>query len=59
MLDPAASKAIATSLQNAYSDDIVSAYVTRLETDFGVTLNQNAINQIVGGGTGYSGDTNN
>jgi peptidyl-prolyl cis-trans isomerase D len=59
MLDPAASQAIATSLQNAYSDDIVSAYVTRLENDFGVTLNQNAINQIVGGGTGYSGDTNN
>jgi peptidyl-prolyl cis-trans isomerase D len=58
-LDPAsaAGKAIATSLQNSYSDDIVGAYVTRLETDFGVTLNQTAINQIFGGGTGYPTNT--
>ncbi len=56
MLDADASKAIATSLQNSYADDIVGAYVTRLENDFGVTLNQTAINQVIGGGTGSTGD---
>ncbi len=50
MLDPTANKAIATSLQNSYADDIVGAYVTRLENDFGVTLNQQALNQVIGGG---------
>jgi peptidyl-prolyl cis-trans isomerase D len=48
-LDPVASKAIASSLQNLYSDDLVGAYVTRLENDFGVTFNQQALNQVVGG----------
>ena len=51
-LDPVASKAIATSLQNSYADDIVGAYVTRLENDFGVTLNQQALNQVIGGAAG-------
>jgi len=50
MLDPAASKAIASSLQNSYADDIVGAYVTRLENDFGVTFNQQALDQVIGGG---------
>jgi len=48
-LDPVASKAITTSLQNSYTDDIVGAYVTRLESDFGVTLNQQALTQVFGG----------
>ena len=48
-LDPVASKAISTSLLNSYTDDIVGAYVTRLESDFGVTLNQQALNQVFGG----------
>ena len=48
-LDPVASKAISTSLLNSYTDDIVGAYVTRLESDFGVTLNQQALNQVIGG----------
>ena len=49
VLDPVASKAISTSLLNSYTDDIVGAYVTRLESDFGVTLNQQALNQVFGG----------
>ena len=49
-LDPIVSKAIAASLQNSYADDIVGSYVTRLESDFGVTLNQQALNQVFGGG---------
>jgi peptidyl-prolyl cis-trans isomerase D len=48
-LDPIASKAITTSLQNSYTDDIVGAYITRLENNFGVTLNQQALNQVIGG----------
>ena len=47
-LDPIASKAIATSLQSSYTDDIVGAYVMRLERDFGVTLNQQALTQVFG-----------
>jgi len=49
-LDPIANKTIATTLQNSYNDDLVGAYVTRLENDFGVTINQQALNQVIGGG---------
>ncbi len=58
-LDPIASKAIAASLQNSYADDIVGSYIARLENDFGVTINQQAVNQVIGGGpttTGSPGD---
>ena len=50
-LDPIASKQLTTLLQNSYSDDIVGAYVSRLENEFGVTFNQQALNQVIGGGT--------
>ena len=50
-LDPIAAKQLTTLLQNSYSDDIVGAYVSRLENDFGVTFNQQALNQVIGGGT--------
>jgi peptidyl-prolyl cis-trans isomerase D len=56
-LDPVASKTIATSLLNSYTDDIVGAYVTQLESDFGVTLNQQALNQVIGGAPANSGNT--
>ncbi len=49
-LDPIASKQLTTLLQNSYSDDIVGAYVSRLENEFGVTFNQQALNQVIGGG---------
>ena len=42
-IDPIASKQLTTLLQNSYSDDIVGAYVSRLENDFGVTFNQQAL----------------
>ena len=58
-LDPIASKAIATSLQNSYTDDIIGAYVTRLENDFGVTLNQQALTQVFGGAPANTGNTGN
>src|SRR5665213_1161066 len=49
--DPASAayKQIMTSLQNAYADDLVGAYVTKLESDFGVTINQQALIQVIGG----------
>ena len=44
-------QAITTTLQNSYTDDLVSEYIARLENDFGVTVNPSALNQIVGGGS--------
>src|SRR5262249_44288141 len=44
-------KAITTTLQNSYTDDILGEYIMRLENDFGVTVNQSALNQVIGGGT--------
>lgn len=49
-LDPLSTKQISAALQSAYSDDIVGAYVTRLETNLGVTINPQAITQVIGGG---------
>ena len=43
-------KAIADTLQNSYSEDIVTEYIARLENDFGVSINPTALNQVVGGG---------
>jgi peptidyl-prolyl cis-trans isomerase D len=44
-------KQLLTSLQSSFVDDIFSEYIARLENDFGVTLNQSALNQVIGGGT--------
>jgi hypothetical protein len=38
-------------LQNSYSDDLVGEYLARLENDFKVSINQSALNQVVGGST--------
>ncbi|MDI1347165.1 MAG: SurA N-terminal domain-containing protein [Pseudolabrys sp.] len=45
-------KQLAASLQNSFADDIVGQYIAKIEADIGVTLNQAALNQVVGGGTG-------
>ncbi len=52
-LDPTSEqgKAIAVSLKNSLADDIAGSYIARLEKDFGITLNQAALQQIIGGGT--------
>jgi peptidyl-prolyl cis-trans isomerase D len=44
-------KAITSLLQNSYTDDILGEYIARLENDFGISVNQQALNQVVGGGT--------
>jgi len=53
-LDPKSdeAKAIAGSLKNAYADDLIGEYVTHLEKEFGVEINQSALNQIIGGEPG-------
>lgn len=47
-----AAKQLAASLQNSFADDIVGQYIAKIEADIGVTLNQAALNQVVGGGAG-------
>jgi hypothetical protein len=50
-LDPgsAEGKAIATSLENSYADDITGEYIAQLKHDFGVDINQSLVDQVVGG----------
>ncbi len=43
-------RSIAEQLQNAYADDVIGAYIARVENDMGVSINQTALNQVVGGG---------
>ena len=45
-----AARSIAEQLENAYSDDIIGAYIARVENQMGVSINQTALNQVVGGG---------
>ena len=45
-------KQLSASLQNSFADDIVGQYIAKIESDIGVTLNQAALNQVVGGSTG-------
>jgi peptidyl-prolyl cis-trans isomerase D len=47
----AEAKALTASLKESYSDDITAEYVARLESEFGVDVNQAAINQVIGGTT--------
>jgi peptidyl-prolyl cis-trans isomerase D len=43
-------KRLAASLQNSFADDIIGEYIGRLENDYGVAINQPALNQVIGGG---------
>jgi peptidyl-prolyl cis-trans isomerase D len=43
-------KQLSTTLQTSYGDDIIGAYIAQLENDYGVTINQSAFNQVIGGG---------
>jgi peptidyl-prolyl cis-trans isomerase D len=50
-LDPASAEgeAITTSLVNSYADDITGEYIARLESEFGVNINQSVVDQVIGG----------
>jgi peptidyl-prolyl cis-trans isomerase D len=42
-------KTLSDALQNSYSDDLMGEYIARLESDYGVNINQSALNQVIGG----------
>jgi peptidyl-prolyl cis-trans isomerase D len=44
-------KQLSSTLQNSYADDIIGEYIGKLEADLGVKINQQALNQVIGGGT--------
>jgi peptidyl-prolyl cis-trans isomerase D len=41
-------KQLTDQLQNSYADDIIGEYIARLENDIGVSINQAALNQVIG-----------
>ena len=46
------SKRTVETLDRGLSEDILGEYIARLESDIGVTINQSALNQVLGGGAG-------
>jgi peptidyl-prolyl cis-trans isomerase D len=44
-------KQVDTALQGAYSEDLVNQYVSRLQKDLGVRINEQALNQVTGAAT--------
>jgi peptidyl-prolyl cis-trans isomerase D len=51
-LDPASPdiKQLSSTLQTSFADDVIGEYIGKLENDFGVNINQAAVNQVIGGG---------
>ena len=51
--DPASAEArqLENALRSAWFEDLVSQYVTRLQTDLGTSINESALNQILSGAT--------
>jgi peptidyl-prolyl cis-trans isomerase D len=45
-------KQLAETLGRGYSEDMIAEYVSKLENELGVQINQSALQQIVGGGRG-------
>ncbi|HEY6994432.1 MAG TPA: SurA N-terminal domain-containing protein [Xanthobacteraceae bacterium] len=45
-------KRMVETLNRGLSEDILAEYIARLESDVGVTINQSALNQIIGGASG-------
>ena len=43
-------RSIAEQIKNAYADDVIGAYIAKVENEMGVDINQTALNQVVGGG---------
>jgi peptidyl-prolyl cis-trans isomerase D len=50
--DPASDEAkrMVETLNRGLSEDVFSEYIARLESEVGVTINQSALNQVIGGG---------
>jgi peptidyl-prolyl cis-trans isomerase D len=51
VLDAVDGKQLQQILQNSFADDFVGSFLARLENEFGVSINQSAVNQAVGGTT--------
>jgi hypothetical protein len=49
-LQSPAAKRLLDTLSTAYSDDLIAQYVAQLQIDFGVKINQTALNQAIGRG---------
>jgi peptidyl-prolyl cis-trans isomerase D len=49
-LKSADGKSLDNALKNSYTDDLNGQYIAHLENEVGVTLNQSAITQAIGGG---------
>jgi peptidyl-prolyl cis-trans isomerase D len=45
-------KRILETLNRGLSEDILGEYIAKLESEIGVTINQSALNQVIGGGSG-------
>ncbi|HEU5018572.1 MAG TPA: peptidyl-prolyl cis-trans isomerase [Pseudolabrys sp.] len=45
-------RAIADQVKNAYTNDIIGEYITQVENELGVSVNQTALNQVIGGEPG-------
>ena len=43
-------KRLVDTLNRGISEDLFAEYIARLETEIGVTFNQSAQNQVIGGG---------
>ncbi len=39
------------NLANAYSEDLIAQYITSVQTELGATINEAALNQVIGGST--------
>jgi peptidyl-prolyl cis-trans isomerase D len=50
-----AAKGIFDQLRSSYNDELLGQYLARLEADLGISVNQAALNQAIGGGNGGSG----
>jgi peptidyl-prolyl cis-trans isomerase D len=48
----AETKRVVETLDRGLSEDILGEYIAKLESEIGVTINQSALNQVVGGGAG-------
>ena len=49
VIDAVQSREMKQVLQNSYADDLVGEYLTRLQNEYGVSINPSAVNQVVGG----------
>jgi peptidyl-prolyl cis-trans isomerase D len=44
-------KQLSSTLQNSYADDIIGEYLGKIQADIGISINQQALSQVIGGGT--------